>query len=221
MSKKRLVSVIAAVGLLSVSSVYAASQLNWQGEAKPVKELVQAENVETEPVDAPRDLKPGERVLEYDPKEREWKGSKQDLELIKNTIKKGIELDRGSMKNIYRGKDADMKKLFEEYFSASSGELKKRCDTFKRGQEINTSMGYDVYDTGVKVTFKGISVNGAEATAVADEVGWEKSRYKGEDGRMVDNTVDGGNQHTFRLCKEGGKWRIIKDDWVIIPGYEP
>jgi hypothetical protein len=90
---------------------------------------------------------------------------------------------------------------------------------------MSDSSGITIADSGIsKLDFKGISVDGTSAVVVVDEWAWAK--YKRANNNKNSNAIQpteakNARQHNLVLDIEDGKWKILSDKWVYVPGTEP
>jgi len=158
--------------------------------------------------------------LVYDPKQRGWSGDKTQIEAIKKVIGDALQAELDAVKDVNRGKASEFKqKKLPQYFSAKTNELKKRQGYIDKNNTMSDDSGIVVADSAVtKMDFKGVSVNGSQATAVVDV--WTRTRYENTKNAIVSEPANA-RQHIIELEQENGNWLIVSDKWVFIPGYEP
>jgi len=103
-----------------------------------------------------------------------------------------------------------------------ASELEKQLAVVENGRLNEERGNFRVVDFGVKkFDYKRINIRANEADVIVDIVFWSKFKFENPDGTIATATPTGGEQHTFHLVKEDGRWKIDGDTFIIIPGYEP
>jgi hypothetical protein len=116
---------------------------------------------------------------------------------------------------IYTNLDSqDYHNKLSQYYSGD--ELQKR-EGWINGEKNAVSHGSRTIGAGVsKLDFKGITVQGNQATVVVDA--WIWAKYQDGHGTMNPQNAC---QYTIILTQNNNQWIISRELWVFIPGYEP
>ena len=156
---------------------------------------------------------PADKPLPYDPNYNQWSGDPQTWAQLIQIVSDALRTEREVM--IYTNLDSqDYQNKLRRYYSGD--ELQKR-EEWINGEKTAVSRGGRTIGAGIsKTDFKGITVQGNQATAVVDVWSWAK--YQDEHG-----TANPANarQYTITLTQNNNQWIISKEGAVFIPGYEP
>ncbi|MHB1390021.1 MAG: hypothetical protein ACYCXF_02150 [Thermoleophilia bacterium] len=151
----------------------------------------------------------------YDPNYNQWIGDPQAWAQIKQIVGDAMRTEREVMISTNLGSQEYKKKLRDYY---SGEELQKREDWIK-GELKAVSQGSRTTGAGIsKMDFRGISIQGNQATAVVDV--WSWAQYQDDKTGHTSNPKNG-EQYTITLAQNNNQWIITKELAVFIPGYEP
>ncbi|MCL4310326.1 MAG: hypothetical protein M0Z32_01720 [Actinomycetota bacterium] len=150
----------------------------------------------------------------YDPNYNQWIGDPQTWAELKQVVGNALRTEREVM--IYTNLDSqDYQNKLKQYFSGD--ELQKREEWIngeKQGEAKVRTIGAGIS----KMDYKGISVDGSQATVVVDVWSWAK--YQDVKSGKIMNPSNA-RQHAITLTQNNDQWIITKDRWDFIPGYEP
>jgi hypothetical protein len=146
-----------------------------------------------------------------------------DRDAIESLVKRSIELEFQAMVSGNESAVSSIKESYSGIYSNRLGDLDIHRNYIDTNARLLAQDGYiEKERVMTRFELKGLEVTGDSARAIAEEEDYSVRQKVNQDQKTPDSIeLKGGRQLEFLLERTDGKWQIVADRWVFLPGYEP
>lgn len=146
-----------------------------------------------------------------------------DRDAIESLVKRSIELEFQAMVSGNESAVSSIRESYSGIYSNRLGDLDKHRTYIDTNEQLFAQDGYiEAERVMTRFELKSLEVTGDSARAIAEEEDYSVRQKVDQDQKTPDSIeLKGGRQLEFLLERTDGKWQIVADRWVFLPGYEP